>query len=48
MEYWLSFMIKLARKAAAQLGVTFSAMSKGDGKPLATFLMKDSQYSATV
>ncbi|MEU4271303.1 phage tail protein [Streptomyces sp. NPDC026092] len=40
--------IKLARKAASQLGITFSAMSKGDGKPLATFLMKDSQYSATV
>ncbi|GGT88440.1 MULTISPECIES: phage tail tube protein [Streptomyces] len=40
--------IKLARKAASQLGVTFSAMSNGDGKPLATFIMKDSQYSATV
>ncbi|MFC8504886.1 phage tail protein [Streptomyces sp. NPDC057411] len=40
--------IKLGRKAAAQLGITFTAMSKGDGKPLATFIMKDSQYSATV
>lgn len=40
--------IKLARKAASQLGVTFSAMSNGDGKPLASFLMKDGQYSATV
>ncbi|MFF5917993.1 phage tail protein [Streptomyces flavochromogenes] len=40
--------IKLARKAAAQLGVTFSAMSNGDGKPLASFIMKDSQYSTTV
>ncbi|MFJ9827299.1 phage tail protein [Streptomyces sp. NPDC101160] len=40
--------IKLARKAASQLGVTFTAMSKGDGKPLATFIMKDSQYSPTV
>ncbi|MEU9295445.1 phage tail protein [Streptomyces sp. NPDC048266] len=40
--------IKLARKAASQLGVTFTAMSQGDGKPLATFLMKDSQYGTTV
>ncbi|MFD5323904.1 phage tail protein [Streptomyces sp. NPDC127092] len=40
--------IKLSRKGAAQLGVTFSAMSNGDGKPLASFLMKDTQYSATV
>ncbi|MFF0433082.1 phage tail protein [Streptomyces sp. NPDC004327] len=40
--------IKLARKAASTLGVTFSAMSKGDGKPLATFIMKDAQYSPTV
>ncbi|MFF8598682.1 phage tail protein [Streptomyces sp. NPDC015232] len=40
--------IKLNRKGAAQLGVTFSAMSNGDGKPLASFLMKDTQYSATV
>ncbi|WP_030759426.1 hypothetical protein [Streptomyces griseus] len=39
--------IKLARKAASTLGVTFTAMSNGDGKPLATFLMKDSQYGAT-
>ncbi|MFF8607620.1 phage tail protein [Streptomyces sp. NPDC015346] len=40
--------IKLARKAASTLGITFSAMSKGDGKPLATFLMQDNQYSTTV
>ncbi|MEU6977470.1 MULTISPECIES: phage tail protein [unclassified Streptomyces] len=40
--------IKLNRKAASQLGVTFTAMSNGDGKPLASFLMKDDQYSATV
>jgi hypothetical protein len=40
--------IKLARKAASTLGITFSAMSNGDGKPLATFLMKDSQYGAAV
>jgi hypothetical protein len=40
--------IKLARKAASTLGITFSAMSSGDGKPLATFLMQDSQYSTTV
>ncbi|MET9432953.1 phage tail protein [Streptomyces sp. NPDC006551] len=36
--------IKLARKAASTLGITFSAMSNGAGKPLATFLMKDNQY----
>ncbi|MET9345477.1 phage tail protein [Streptomyces termitum] len=36
--------IKLARKAASTLGVTFTAMSNGDGAPLATFLMKDGQY----
>ncbi|MFF9849799.1 phage tail tube protein [Streptomyces litmocidini] len=40
--------IKLTRKGAATLGITFSAMSNGDGKPLATFLMKDTQYSASV
>ncbi|MFB7375494.1 phage tail protein [Streptomyces sp. NPDC056222] len=40
--------IKLARKAASQLGITFTAMSNGNGKPLASFLMKDSQYSTTV
>ncbi|MEU7038065.1 phage tail protein [Streptomyces sp. NPDC046237] len=40
--------IKLARKAASTLGLTFSAMSNGDGKPLATFLMKDSQYGTAV
>ncbi|MFE3072010.1 phage tail protein [Streptomyces sp. NPDC059247] len=40
--------IKLNRKAASQLGVTFTAMSNGDGKPLATFVMKDTQYAKTV
>ncbi|WP_395362583.1 phage tail protein [Streptomyces sp. YH02] len=40
--------IKLARKAASTLGITFSAMSSADGKPLATFLMRDSQYGAAV
>ncbi|MFE5618779.1 phage tail protein [Streptomyces sp. NPDC056524] len=40
--------IKLARKAASQLGVTFTAMSNGNGKPLASFLMKDSQYGTAV
>ncbi|GAA3374297.1 hypothetical protein GCM10020367_37640 [Streptomyces sannanensis] len=39
--------IKLARKSAAQLGITFTAMSKGDGKALASFIMKDGQYSTT-
>ncbi|MFE6100706.1 phage tail protein [Streptomyces laurentii] len=39
--------IKLARKAASTLGITFSAMSNGDGAPLATFLMKDGQYAAS-
>ncbi|WMX45540.1 phage tail protein [Streptomyces roseicoloratus] len=38
--------IKLARKAASTLGITFSAMSNGNGKPLATFLMKDNSYAA--
>jgi hypothetical protein len=37
--------IKLARKAASTLGITFSAMSNGDGGPLATFLMKDGSYA---
>ncbi|MGW0118278.1 phage tail tube protein [Streptomyces sp. NPDC003327] len=40
--------IKLARKAASTLGITFTAMSNGNGKPLATFLMKDSQYGTAV
>ncbi|GGP91585.1 phage tail tube protein [Streptomyces roseolilacinus] len=38
--------IKLARKAAASLGVTFTALSAGDGEPLATFVMKDPAYGA--
>ncbi|MFI2370558.1 phage tail protein [Streptomyces sp. NPDC018833] len=37
--------IKLARKSAAQLGITFTAMSQGDGKPLASFVMKDTSYA---
>ncbi|GAA2940143.1 phage tail protein [Streptomyces enissocaesilis] len=37
--------IKLARKAAASLGVTFTALSGGDGEPLATFVMKDPTYA---
>ncbi|MCX3061882.1 phage tail tube protein [Streptomyces beihaiensis] len=37
--------IKLARKAAAQLGVTFTAMSAADGKALASFVMKDASYA---
>ncbi|UQA35817.1 phage tail protein [Streptomyces sp. HNA39] len=37
--------IKLARKAAAQLGVTFTALSPGDGAALATFVMKDPAYA---
>lgn len=40
--------IKLARKAASTLGITFTAMSNGNGKPLASFLMKDSQYGTAV
>ncbi|WP_097870331.1 phage tail tube protein [Streptomyces sp. rh34] len=36
--------IKLARKAAAMLGVTFTALSPGDGQALATFVMKDAAY----
>ena len=35
----------LARKAAAQLGVTFTALSPGDGQALATFVMKDAAYT---
>ncbi|MFB4422573.1 phage tail protein [Streptomyces sp. QL37] len=37
--------IKLARKAAAMLGVTFTALSPGDGQALATFVMKDAAYA---
>lgn len=37
--------IKLARKAASQLGITFSAMSAADGSALASFVMKDSAYA---
>ncbi|MFR9795512.1 phage tail protein [Streptomyces sp. MS06] len=37
--------MKLARKAAAQLGVTFTAMSAGDGSALASFVMKDKSYA---
>ncbi|MCT4355833.1 phage tail protein [Streptomyces sp. Je 1-79] len=37
--------IKLARKSAASLGVTFTALSGGDGEPLATFVMKDPAYA---
>ncbi|MFI6286881.1 phage tail protein [Streptomyces sp. NPDC051018] len=40
--------IKLARKSAAQLGITFTAMSRGDGQALASFVMKDNTYSAAV
>ncbi|MFI9613180.1 phage tail protein [Streptomyces sp. NPDC052023] len=39
--------IKLARKAPAQLGITFTAMATPDGSPLATFVMKDSSYAAS-
>ncbi|MBV7697012.1 phage tail protein [Streptomyces sp. TRM70350] len=38
--------IKLARKAPAQLGITFTAMATPDGSPLASFVMKDSSYAA--
>ncbi|MGQ4487352.1 phage tail protein [Streptomyces sp. 372A] len=37
--------IKLARKAAASLGVTFTALSSGETQPLATFVMKDPAYA---
>ncbi|WP_149183950.1 phage tail protein [Streptomyces sp. TRM49041] len=37
--------IKLARKAAAMLGVTFTALSPGDNQALATFVMKDPAYA---
>ena len=39
--------IKLARKSAAQLGVTFTAMSAADGSALASFVMKDAAYAAS-
>jgi hypothetical protein len=39
--------IKLARKAAATLGVTFTALSSGETQPLATFVMKDPSYATT-
>lgn len=38
--------IKLARKAAALLGVTFTALSSGTTVPLASFVMKDPAYGA--
>lgn len=38
--------IKLARKNAALLGVTFTALSSGPSNPLATFVMKDPAYAA--
>ncbi|MEU8519773.1 phage tail protein [Streptomyces sp. NBC_01216] len=37
--------LKLARKAAAMLGVTFTALSPGEGQALATFVMKDAAYT---
>lgn len=37
--------IKLARKAAAMLGVTFTALSPGNDQALATFVMKDAAYT---
>ncbi|MFE3164424.1 phage tail protein [Streptomyces sp. NPDC059224] len=39
--------IKLARKSAAQLGITFTAMASADGSALAGFVMKDSAYAAS-
>jgi hypothetical protein len=38
--------LKLARKAAAQLGVTFTALNN-DPDPLATFVMKDPVYAGS-
>ncbi|MFF3333238.1 phage tail protein [Streptomyces sp. NPDC002888] len=38
--------IKLARKSAAQLGITFTAMANADGSALASFVMKDDSYAA--
>ncbi|MFG3495447.1 phage tail protein [Streptomyces sp. NPDC047928] len=40
--------IKLARKAAAMLGVTFTALSPGDNKALATFVMRDTAYDGAI
>ncbi|GAA4905232.1 phage tail protein [Streptomyces coeruleoprunus] len=40
--------IKLARKSAAMLGVTFTALSPGDNKALATFVMKDAAYDGAI
>jgi hypothetical protein len=37
--------IKLARKSAAQLGITFTALNNGTD-PLATFYMKDGAYAS--
>ncbi|MBY8878067.1 phage tail tube protein [Actinacidiphila acidipaludis] len=39
--------IKLARKAAALLGVTFTALSNGPSAPLASFVMTDPAYTAS-
>ncbi|MCT9083878.1 hypothetical protein [Streptomyces fulvoviolaceus] len=39
--------IKLARKSAAQLGITYTAMAAADGSALASFVMKDSAYAAS-
>lgn len=39
--------IKLARKSAAQLGITFTAMAAADGSALASFVMKDTAYAAS-
>lgn len=39
--------IKLARKSAAQLGITFTAMAAADGSALAGFVMKDAAYAAS-
>ncbi|MEU5163310.1 phage tail protein [Streptomyces sp. NPDC020875] len=38
--------VKLARKSAASLGVTFTALSPGTTSPLATFYMKDPAYAS--
>lgn len=37
--------LSLTRTASIKLGVTFTALSVDDTKPLATFLMKDPAYS---
>ncbi|WP_089099456.1 phage tail protein [Streptomyces hyaluromycini] len=39
--------IKLARKSAAQLGITYTAMAAADGSALASFVMKDAAYAAS-